>query len=145
MGIAVFNNKELIRWQMKLFTGSWSSGKLKRILSVIERILDEQAITCIALKQHDKSRTSDGIELLEEAIIKLAISKRIEFYEYSIDELKKGCGKEEVANKKSLMSLISDKHPCLAYEYERQAKIHNPYYVKLFEAVACGMCANTEI
>lgn len=129
---------------MKLFTGSWSTGKLKRIVFILERIIEENRINCIAVKINPDLHSSESIDLIHGAIKMVANQKHILFYEYSIEELKMGCGKDTPKNKGEMIQMVVEIYPHLAVEYQRQIRIRNPYYVKLFEAVACGICANRE-
>ena len=61
----------------------------------------------------------------------------MKIHEYSIDDLKAFFYLGRI-NERQLAEMITSDYPVLSYELEKEKAIINPYYVRMFEAVALG-------
>jgi len=76
--------------------------------------------------------------MIADELENLAANKKIIFYEYSIDDLKKKLLSETLGNKHLLMEEISKRYPFLLSDLQRESVHKNPYLVRMFEAVVWG-------
>jgi hypothetical protein len=64
--------------------------------------------------------------------------KRLKAYQYSIKELESFFYPDGRINRRMLAEKVAGKYPVLSYELDREKTIRNPYYIRMFEAVALG-------
>jgi hypothetical protein len=66
------------------------------------------------------------------------ISKRkgIKVYQYSIKDLEEFFIQDDKLNKKNLAEAIVSENPALFHELQKEKAHKNPYYIRVFEAVA---------
>jgi len=135
MGIAVYNNGQLVKWKAKAFYGTWSTAKQKKIIGVLEKVIDHYTVFAIAMKVPSPARSSPELNQLVSTLKKLATQKSIKVRIYSIQELKSYCPAEKKRNKMDLVNWCVEKSPLLFYEYKRIKANHSAYYMKVFEAI----------
>jgi len=138
LGIAVFQDRSLFDWRIKLLKGKCSKKKIDKAIEVISEYIELHDLNIIALKKLHPSRSSKNLGLLVSKIKALAARKKIKVYQYSIKELEGFFLNEEKHNKKSLAEKIVSDYPFLVNELEKEKAHKNPYHVRMFEAVALG-------
>jgi hypothetical protein len=74
-----------------------------------------------------------------------AKQRGLKVLEYSIKELERSVCPEEKGNKKKLAERIALDYPVLFRELEKEKSNRNPYYVRLFEAVALGSVGHSHL
>lgn len=111
---------------------------MKKILRTISRRVDQHDINALAIKKLHRSRSSQNLKLLARRIKDLARRRRIKVYEYSIKEMEAAILPDEKANKKIMAEKTVSRYPVLYNEFNRETNSRNPYYIRLFEAVALG-------
>ena len=92
----------------------------------------------IAIKSSHPSRTSPNLNRLVSEIKDIARGEELKIYEYPIRELK-GFFNPGKLNKRQLAELVALEYPFLSYELNRDKSNGNPYYIRMFEAVALGL------
>lgn len=136
LGIAVFQETELLDWRIKVFKGKWSKEKISKILEILNEYTELYEINTISLKRLHPSRSSKNLKLLVSRIKALAKRNGIKVHQYSIKELEKFFLNDEKLNKKNLAEKIALEYPVLNHEFEKENSHKNPYFIKMFEAVA---------
>lgn len=139
IGIAIIKDKKLIDCRIKTFKGKWSEGKLSDIVVFIESLVKDYAISHIALKTINISRTSNGLVSAIFKIKALAVRAKIVIGIFTIHDLKRHLLRGQNRNKWSLMEHISNVYPELRFECQKEQHNKNAYYLKMFESVACAL------
>jgi len=142
IGFAIFYGSELMDWGIKNIEGRWSKDNLKKAIKIISDMIGHNRSSIISIKQIHPSRSSSNLNQLVARIKELSRRKHLRIYQYSIDDLKTFFHYEKI-NKRQLAEMITSDYPFLHYELEKEKAIINPYYVRMFEAVALGsICLN---
>jgi len=138
LGLAVFQDRSLFDWRIKLLDGKWSKKKSDKVIDIISEYIGLYDLNTIALKKLHPSRSSKNLRLLVSKIKALAARKKIKVYQYSIKKLEKFFLTDERHNKKTLAEKMVSDYPCLIHELEKEKAHKNPYHLRMFEAVALG-------
>jgi len=138
LGLAIFEDWNLIDWRIRTLGGKWSINKIDKVISVIKEYIELYDLNMIALKKLHPSRSSKNLRKLVDRIKSLAARKRIKVYQYSIKEIEGILLAEERHNKKLLAQKMASDYPFLIHELEKEQAHKNPYRMKMFEAVALG-------
>jgi len=137
-GFAVFWGPELRDWGVKTFKGRWSKEKMKRIREVISGYIHQYSINILAIKKLHPSRCSANLKKLVIEIKNYCRRKGLKIFSHSIQELEAYFSKEKKINKKALAEIMALEYPALFHELEKERRNKNPYFWRLFEAVALG-------
>jgi Holliday junction resolvasome RuvABC endonuclease subunit len=138
VAVALFRNAELRDWFMKVFKGKWSEKKMKKILTAVTYLLSHYGVTALAVKKLHPSRTSRRLDSLVASVKSLAKQKHLKVREYTIDQMEQSFNMNGRANKKKMVEQVMSEYPVLFNEFEKEKCRKNPYYTRLFEAVALG-------
>ena len=138
MGIAVFCGSELRDWQVKNMEGRWSKDKMAKAIRTLSSLIDGHKAHILAMKKLHPSRSSANLDLLVSRVKDLSKRKGLRVYEYSIDQIKEYFQPDQKINKRELAEIISSEYPLLAHDLDREQNNLNPYYIRMFEAVALG-------
>lgn len=138
VGIAVFYGPELRDWQVKNLEGKWSKDKLAKAIRTLSSLIDGHTTDILAIKKLHPSRSSANLDLLVSRIKGVSKRKGLRVYEYSIDQIKEYFQPDYKINKRELAEIISSEYPLLAHDMGREQNNLNPYYIRMFEAVALG-------
>lgn len=138
MGLGVVQNGELVEWQVKSFKGSWSKEKLKLILEAIENLCAHFHVTDVALKVISPLHSSKNLLVLTDRISELAKKNKVRLNKFTMQDLKKKAGDQGKNSMNDLMESITHKYPVLKREYLKERNNLNPYYLKMFEAIAAA-------
>ena len=138
MGYAIFYGSELRDWGVKNIEGRWSKEKQKRIMSFISNLTEQHKPNALAIKKLHPSRSSPNLNRLVAKIKESAERKRLKVYQYSIKELESFFYPDGRINKRVLAEKVAEKYSVLSHELKREKTIMNPYYIRMFEAVALG-------
>jgi Holliday junction resolvasome RuvABC endonuclease subunit len=145
VGLAVMKAEELIEWRVKTFKGSWTHGKLKDILFVLTRYIEDHSVKVIALKKPDMQRSSSGLNQLVSELTVWAKMNRIKTLSFTLQEMKKHFSKEKPFSKAEMIRQVASKFPELFSEYNKEQKNKNPYYTKMIEAIALTLLQQDEV
>jgi RNase H-fold protein (predicted Holliday junction resolvase) len=138
LGLAIFQDWNLVDWRIRTLDGKWSSKKIEKTIRTINEYIELYNLKAVVLKKLHPARSSKNLRKLVDRIKSLAARKRIRIFQYSIKELEAIFLAEERHNKKSLAQKMALDYPFLVHELEREQAHKNPYRMKMFEAVALG-------
>ena len=137
MGLAVISGTVLRDWKVKTLKGKWSRAKLKHAVRMMRRIIEHYQPSAIALKRLNPCHSSKSLRTLTMNIRQVAKTKHIKTFEFSISDLRRDhSGEQAIRNKKQLAQILASQYPDLYFELEKEKQNRNPYYMRMFEAVA---------
>jgi len=136
LGIAIFQDSELRDWGVKVFRGRWSKAKKEKIIKTLLSFIDQYESSILAIKKLHPSRSSQNLRQVVARIKEFSKRRNLKVYQYSIKELERFFHPEEKLNKKKLTKILTSEYPDLFHELNREKKNKNPYYIRMFEAVA---------
>jgi Holliday junction resolvasome RuvABC endonuclease subunit len=139
LGLAVFQDAELLDWRVKTFRGKWAKEKAGRILEMLSEHIKLYDINALAIKKLHPSRSSKNLKLLVSKIKALARRKRIKVKSFSIKELERVFLDGEKPNKRNLADRVVAEYPMLVHEYNKEKSQKHSYYMRSIEAMALGM------
>ncbi len=144
-GIAVLRNGRLNDRRVKNFMEGWSQHKLNAIERVMEILILKYDVTAIALKSIPVSKNTEGNTRVIHAIKKLADQHTFKMYFYTLEELQRYYSREKKVTKEMLMDGVLDQFPEMIFEHTRELQRGNPYYIKVFEAIAAATLCSHEM
>ena len=136
LGIAVFEGPELMDWRAKVLKGKWSKEKMKRVVEIISDFIERYEPAVLAIKKPHPSRRSRNLVQLVARIKEFSRRKGLKVFQYSIKDVEEFFIEEDKLNKKNLAEAIVRENPALFHELQREKAHKNPYYIRVFEAVA---------
>ena len=145
MAIAVFRESDLREWSVKVFKGKWSTEKSRKIIRVVDGMIGFYGVTTLTIKKLHPARTSRQLNLLVKKMKDMAKRRKLKVCEYSIKQLEQSLCPGEKGNKKKLAERVVRVYPILINEFEKERRHKNPYYMRLFEAVALGSVCHNEL
>ena len=140
VGLAVVYEDELIDFRVRKFADAWSNDKRVEMLRAIEQPIKQYGIKKIVVKVPKPYHCSQSINDLTDDIIALGERHNIRVIVCTISMILRKDKDTILKNKQSLIQSILyrySNHKRLAKLYAREQRNHAPYYVKLFEAIAC--------
>jgi Holliday junction resolvasome RuvABC endonuclease subunit len=138
LSIAIFIDSRLLNWEIKVIKGKWSREKLEKIKGILNEIFETYQPNFLVIKRLHPKRCSFNLKMLLSKIKEFARKKRIKVFQYSIKEIEKFFSPEERINKKELAEILISRYPELTHELEKEKRNKNPYYFRIFEAIALG-------
>ncbi len=138
LGIAFFEESELQYWAIKVFKGKHSKEKLEKIKMVLSDLIDRYDPNILAIKKLHSSRSSKNLNLLAFEIENLSKGKGLKVFQYSLKNLKDFFSPETKISKREMAEMIVPRYPFLIYSYLKEKRNKNPYFIRMFEAVALG-------
>lgn len=136
LGIAIFQDSDLRDWRVKVFKGKWSKEKMEKIKNTVLSFINHYEPNILAIKNLPPSRRSENLKYLVSRIKEFVKRRDLKVYQYSIKELEKFFLPDEKKNKKNLVKKLTSEYSELFHEFNREKRNKNPYYLKMFEAVA---------
>jgi Holliday junction resolvasome RuvABC endonuclease subunit len=144
LGIAVFDGPELMDWRIKVLKGKWSKEKMKKAIEIISEFIERYETAVLAIKKVHPSRRSRNLAQLVAKIKEFSRRKGSRVFQYSIKDVEEFFIEEDKLNKKNLAEAIVLENPALFHELQKEKANKNPYYVRVFEAVAlASACAQS--
>ena len=107
-------------------------------MSVISGLTEHHGTNVLSIKALHPSRSSANLDRVVSRIKELSKRKGLRICQYSIDELEGFLCPGEMINRRDLTEIVAARYPILSHELDRERTIINPYYVRMFEAVALG-------
>ncbi len=138
MGIAVFYGAELRDWQVRNIDGGWSNDKMAKVIMLLSSLIDCHRPDVLAIKKLHPSRSSPNLNRLVCRINELSKKKGLKVCQYTIDELKRRLQSETRITRRDIAEMVVSEYPILLHELSKEQANINPYYIKMFEAVALG-------
>lgn len=140
-GIAVMKRRELLVYKVKTFKGKWSKKKQNEILKLFDKLYNHYDVKCLALKIVSPLHSSKSVDELTFCLITRAKENGIKVMVYPLYEIKKSLG---LNKKQSIGEYVAGKYIELRKEYEQEQNSFNPYYTKMFEAIAVAGIAESK-
>jgi Holliday junction resolvasome RuvABC endonuclease subunit len=144
LAVAVFRGPELREWCIKVFKGKWSRAKLRAILSTVCDLIARYEVDGLAIKRLSPSRSSANLALLVSKLKTEAGKRRLPLSEYSIKQIENAFCPGEKGSRREMTEALVLEYPILWNEFEKERHHKNPYYGRLFEAVALGSLCQEE-
>ena len=142
LGIAVFNGPELMDWRIKVLEGKWSDEKIKKAIGIMSEITERYEPNVLAIKKLHPSRRSENLLILTNKIKDFSKRNKLKVYQYSIKDIENLFLEDGKRNKGNLIEAIAKLYPILHHDLNRERKHKNPYFFRMFEAVAlASACA----
>jgi len=138
MGIAVFYGSELRDWQVRNIEGRWSYDKMAKVIMILSSLIDCYKPDVLAIKKLHPSRSSPNLNRLVGRINGLSKRKGLRVCPYTIDELKRHFQSKTRITRRELAEMVASEYPILFHELSKEQANINPYYIRMFEAVALG-------
>ena len=145
LAIAILRDGELREWFIKIFKGKWSGEKRHTILAAILTLMDRYEVSVLALKRLHPSRSSRNLDSLVSAIKREMDRRGLDVHEYSIKQMERSFCTEGKVTRRNMAEQVVREYPVLFNEFEKEKRHRNPYYARLFEAVALGSVCHDEL
>lgn len=143
LGVAILYDFDLRDWRIKVFQEKWSKEKMEKLKTIVCSFIDQYQPNVLAIKKLHPSRSSKNLKCLVARIKELSKRKGLRIHQYSIKELEKNFIADGRANKRNLARLMTNEYQELIHEFNHEKKNRNPYYIRMFEAVAlASLCFN---
>jgi hypothetical protein len=143
IGLAVIENGALVTFQVKVFLEHWSDEKQRRIIQYLSQHLPSDPSQKLAIAVPPEQYASARVKALIGNIKRYCQQRGTPVTDYHQEAIH-SLGSSTKAKKKVLMHKLVQRYPDLNYFYERELRNSQPYYVKLFEAVAAAMLLSRE-
>lgn len=144
LAIAIFEECKLREWRLKSLPGRDVKKKLANVTGILDGFIKRYDSNVLAIKTFHPSRASVNLKRMTATIIDHCRKKGMSVSAYAIQEMKDAFSISRI-NKKELIKLLTSEYPELAHELRREERNRNPYFVRLFEAVALGHVCHKEI
>ena len=135
----------LLDWSVKVVNAKLSSAKRRKITGLIARLVEEYQPEVLVTKRLHSSRSSRTARSAESAISRTSpLHPKSHFCNIPSVKWSHFFSPGERTNKTKLSEMLCQKHPVLRHELRRERNNDNPYYVRMFEAVALGTMAGAK-
>jgi Holliday junction resolvasome RuvABC endonuclease subunit len=145
LGIAVLQGPELMDWRIKILKGKWSEEKMQKALGIVSDFMERHQPNILAIKKLHTSRRSENLLRLANKIKEFSKRKKIKVYQYSIKEVENLFIEDEKLNKRNLIEVMAKRYPILYHDLNREKSHKNPYYFRVFEAVAMASACSQKL
>lgn len=139
IGFAAFRGPELLDWGVRVISAKTPRGRIRVAGQILKDAIERFQPDTLAVKRLHSSRTSTSLERLTDSIREIARRRKLKIYQYSITELKRTLCPEAKSNKQKLAQEVAAAYPVLSHELQKEMSNRNPYYLRMFEAVALGI------
>lgn len=138
VGLAVFQDQNLVDWRVKTFSGKWCKAKERQILDALASYLDAYQPSLAIIKAIDRRRSSKALDQLEASVSALLKTRGIRIRRRSLEDLKESLPEGCHRNRRRLAEEVAKRHPVIGRELQKEQDNRNSYYQRMFEAVALG-------
>ena len=145
LGVAVLKGSQLREWRIKLVNRNSIEGKVKYVESIMRKLIERYKPDAVALKKLHPSRSSTNLDRLVQAIRQCANERKIKLCEYSLSKVETLLLHEDKTNRWKLAEYITAPFPVLNRVLRNELNCANPYYIRMFEAVALSTACFQEI
>src|SRR5260221_8071341 len=139
LGFAAFRGPELLDWGVRVNTAKTACGNVRVAGHIIKGAMQRFHPDALAVKRLHSSRSSPSLDRLTDSIAKLSRLRKVKVRQYSITELKTALCPDTKGNKRRLAAEVAALFPILIPEFQKEIANRNPYYLRMFEAVALGI------
>jgi len=118
--------------------------KLKKTKTILADFFISYEPNILAIKKLHPSRRSLNLNRMVIRLKEFFKRKGLKVYEYSVQDLEESLSQEKkIKNKRELQEVVASLYPFLINELTKEKKNKNPYFVRMFEAVALSIvCFN---
>jgi hypothetical protein len=144
VGIAVLSDNRWLREaRVRTVRGEDIIDRLTDVVKVIQKAIDKEHVTAIAIKLNHPCRTSEFIEQIVDTVEIVAAINDLKLKVYKIEDLHtRLLSKTQARNTGSLAVSLLKRFPELYGSYAKScSEKRYYYYIKMFEAVACATAA----
>lgn len=138
VGLAAFQGGDLRDWRVRSFNGKWSKAKERKIVDFLKEYLDRWQPKLVVCKEIDPCRSSPELDGLAASLMALLKARGIRAKSYPVRSLVEGLAGRKRKSKKILGEAVARRFPALIANLEKERRSLNPYYQRMFEAVALG-------
>jgi len=138
LGISIFQGSDLSYWGIKVLKGVWSKEKIKKAKKILSNLIDRHDVNVVAIKKLHPSRSSKNLNRFVTIIKEFSKEKRLKVCQYSLKDLKNFFSLGLKMNKRQMAELIVTQYPFLEHQFEKEKRNKNPYFIRMFEAIALG-------
>jgi hypothetical protein len=133
----------LVDRRVKTVHGKSDERKVQGILERIERIVVKRGVTALSIRISPPKKNSGHAELFLDGIREIAVRHGLPLHTFTAETLAEKCAMHTAQPKikRSLAVSILYRFPQLRPEYAKTCTKKRVYYMKLFEAIACALCA----
>jgi Holliday junction resolvasome RuvABC endonuclease subunit len=143
LGVAFFERSDLQYWGIKAFKGRYSKEKVKKIKMILSDFINRYGPNILAIKKLHPSRASTNLNQVAVKIRELSRRRGLRICQYSLKDLKNFFSLGIKINKKEMAELTVAQYPFLTHSFEKEKRNKNPYFIRMFEAIALGIvCFN---
>ena len=139
IGFAAFRGPDLLDWGVRVITAKTPRGRVRLATQILKEAIERFQPNTLTLKRLHSSRSSASLDRLIDSITELARRRRLKLHQYSITELKNALCSETKGNKCKLAAAVAAVYPVLSHDLQKEMANRNPYYLRVFEAVALGV------
>lgn len=143
IGIAVIEGPELLDWGIKAVSGKWSIRKEDRFKAMIIHLIEKYQPDILTLKKLHPSRSSANLASLNCQILRLADDMKLITCSHTITEIEAAYHSDKRINKRKLAEIVSTNYPFLRRLLKREDVNSNPYYLRMFEAIALAFVCSS--
>jgi len=145
LGIAVLDGSELMDWRIKVLEGKWSEEKLKKTTEILSELFNQYEPNALAIKKLHPSRRTENLLRLTNKIKEFARRKKIRVCQFALKEIEKLFIEDKTLNRQNLMEAIAKQYPMLYHELKKEQNQKNPYYFRMFDAIAlASACSHSQ-
>ncbi len=145
IGFAAFRGPELIDWGVRVVSAQTPRGEVRAAGRIIAETLERFQSDVLAVKRLHASRTSPSLDRLTDSMMKLSRLRKVQVRQYSIAQLKSDLCPGTKSNKRRLTAEVAALYPVLIRFMQKELGNRNPYYIRMFEAVALGIVCYRKI
>jgi hypothetical protein len=138
LGIAVFDEYELREWRLKCLPAIPQKRKLEKVTNILVDYIKRYDLNVLAIKKIHSSRSSSNLESMVIHLMNHCMKKGLLAFTFSLNDVETFLSPQEKINKKRLVEIVVSEYPDLLNEMNRERQNRNPYFLRLFEAVALG-------
>jgi Holliday junction resolvasome RuvABC endonuclease subunit len=143
LGIAISEASDLKYWGIKVLKGKWSKEKIEKIKQILSDLINRYETNVLAIKKLHRSRSSANLNQLVRKIKEFSKRRGLKVYQYSLKDVKDFFSLGTKINKRQMAELVVSQYSFLTHPFEKEKRNKNPYFIRMFEAVALGIiCFN---
>ena len=144
IGFAAFRGSDLLDWGVRVNSSKTPRGRVRVAGQIVKEAIERFQPDTLAIKRLHSTRSSICLDRLTESIRKLSRLRKLKIHSYSITELKYALCSAAKGNKRRLAAEVAATYPILSHDLQKEMANRNPYYLRMFEAVALGIVCYRE-
>jgi hypothetical protein len=139
LGIAFFIDSDLREWRLKGLDVKGGVKKREKVIQILSDLIRRHRPNVVSIKALHPSRCSLNLRMLVSKVVDFCHQNDLTIFTYSIQDVEAFLLIGKRQNKKELARSLAGQYPELSYELRKESQNRNPYFSRLFEAVALGL------